>query len=575
MPMNKNSKPAVAAGVAASLAAVVALSACATLPSNTAPHVIRAYESQETADPKIAPQAGSEPDLLLRDFFAASAIPTSNYEAARSFLTAPAQAAWQPSETILVVDRLSLSTVAGGTDGRRSFSVQGGVIGEIHPGGVFRPNRALYDSTMELEQVNGEWRISSLPSGVVIERADLRDKYQPHNLYFFDNTGTELVADRRWLYNSRGSLDSELLTVLMDGPAERLKPAVRFDLAEVGSYVGYDDGAYNFSGFGSVSEERRFRFAAQVVWVLAEAGVTGPIAITADGDPLVPGFETFSTEDFPDLAPVATAPGDVSTFALSNGNLYSVSEGETEPVQGALGGSGTIASADLARGGNYAVVTGSEGGQRFEIGSLGGFRDVVVEGESFTRPSFEPDASAVWVVADGERVLRTVRSAASGAVSTTEIPMQFPDGVEGNISVLRLSRTGTRAVLVIEGRLFTGIVEQNGLGEQSIVNILEYVPDLGGSVIAADWNPDGSLLVGTSVPETPIVRVEQDGSSMTVLPGGNLTAPVVAVASTPTMNYATDANGTLQLPAIGVDERPNWREVPGLQGIRAVPIIAR
>ncbi|SDS38119.1 LpqB family beta-propeller domain-containing protein [Corynebacterium timonense] len=563
------------AAVAAVATVATCLGSCATLPSNTEPHVLRAYQPEMEQAPAIAPQPGSDPDLLLRDFFAALAVPTANYEAARSFLRQGTREAWQPTGDILVVDRLNITTVAGSAPGTRSFSVQGNVIGEVTAGGVFTPARALYDATIELEQVDGEWRISSLPSGVVIERTELRNKYQPHNLYFYDPDAAVLVPDRRWIFAEWDSLSSVLLNLLIDGPAERLQPAVRFTLPAEAGYAGFENGAYNFTGFGAVSEVDRLRFAAQVVWVLAQAGTTGTIKIMADGDPLIPGIDSFTTDDFADVHPARDAAGEQSVFALFNGSLFSLSGGQAESVEGPLGHSGEIVSADVERDGDVAVVSGPEGNQRLGLGKLPEAPAEVERAGNFTRPTFEMGSEAIWVVADGRRVLRVVRSAATGEISTSEVQVEMPDGVEGNISVLRLSQTGARAVLVIDGHLYTGVIASDGSGVRRLVNLLEYAPDLGGSVIAADWNVDGSLLVGTSSSSAPVVRVEQDGSSTTVLSSGNLTAPVVAVASSGAMYYATDANGTLQLPATGTPDSPNWREVPGLQGVRSLAIVAR
>ena len=174
---------------------------------------------------------------------------------------------------------------------------------------------------------------------------------------------------------------------------------------------------------------------------------------------------------------------------------------------------------------------------------------------------------------DGKRILRTVQSAATGNLTTGEVKVELPKGVDGNISVLRLSRTGTRVVMVIDGSLYTGIVRRQASGERTIVNVYEYAQELAGSVISADWRPDGSLLVGTTS-TTPVMRVEQDGSSMTAMSAGNISAPVVAVAASPSTLYVTDANALLQVPASGADN-PIWREVPGLEGVRALPITSR
>lgn len=148
----------------------------------------------------------------------------------------------------------------------------------------------------------------------------------------------------------------------------------------------------------------------------------------------------------------------------------------------------------------------------------------------------------------------------------------MPEGVDAEISVLRLSRTGARAIIIADGRLFVGVVERSG-DARSIINVSEYAPELGG-VVAADWQPDGSLIVGTSNPLQPVVRVEQDGFSTEPLPAGNITAPVVAVAATDSTIYATDSRSIMELPAKQRNQ-PFWREAPGLQGIRSAPIVAR
>ena len=338
----------------------------------------------------------------------------------------------------------------------------------------------------------------------------------------------------------------------------------------------HTDGAFTFTGFGSVSAEDRAQFAAQVVWTLATAGITGPYRLVADGNPLIEGADELDTDDFVDESPLVETAGESTLYALINGNVLRVDGRTTKAVEGQLGSSGDVASADIARNGGWAAVFGKPDDNRDDIlrvGKIGEGEHEVMRAGTFTQPSFEPGADAVWSVADGRRILRTVQSAATGELSTGEVEANLPEGVDGNISVLRLSRTGSRVVMVIDGKLYTGIVQRGASGERSIVNVLEYAQELGGSVVSAEWRPDGSLIVGTSS-TSPVMRVEQDGSSMTALSSGNISAPVVSVAASPSTLYVTDANAVLQVPSSGADN-PIWREVPGLEGMRALPIIAR
>ena len=549
---------------------------CASLPTNSAPHVIRSFAPEETETQAAGPKDGQESDLLLRDFYHASATPDSDYEAARAYLTEGASAAWDPSRQKLVVDSIGMTTLPGSSVGQRSYSVHGEVVGVVRSGGSYSPERGDYEATIDMEMVDGQWRISSLPEGVVFERTELRNQYQPYNLYFFDQDDRELVTDRRWVHSRRETLASDLIGLLMEGPSERLRPALTGSLPSSVSYTGEQDGAYTFTGFAGVSEDERARFAAQVVWTLATAGVTGPYELKADGQPLIDGTDSLDTDDFIAASPLVETVGETKLYALAGGKVVRVDERSTQPVEGSLGAASDVIFADIAKDGEWAAIFGKPGDAEddiFRVGKFDGSEAEVMRAGTFTRPAFEPDAAAVWAVADGKRILRTVQSAATGSLTTGEVKVELPDGVDGNISVLRLSRTGTRVVMVIDGRLYTGIVRRQPSGERSIVNVYEYAHELSGSVISADWRPDGSLLVGTTS-TTPVMRVEQDGSSMTAMSAGNISAPVVAVAASPSTLYVTDANALLQVPASGADN-PIWREVPGLEGVRALPITSR
>ncbi len=97
------------------------------------------------------------------------------------------------------------------------------------------------------------------------------------------------------------------------------------------------------------------------------------------------------------------------------------------------------------------------------------------------------------------------------------------------------------------------------------------VPGLGPAAYGVYGAVLAFVQVGTSIPETPLWRVEQDGSAISSTPSGNLSAPVVAVASSATTIYVTDSHAMLQLPTADNDI---WREVPGLLGTRAAPVVA-
>lgn len=549
------------------------LSACTTLPTDTEPQAVRSFEPQVEEESDLGPRPGREPDLLLRDFYTANAHPTQDYQAARAFLEPDTARQWDPSESALVVNRIDLVTAAGSTSEERTFNVRGAVVGRIAAGGAYEPENGVYEATIEMVRTGGEWRIESLPSGVVLERTELRNQFQTQRVFFLDPSGQVLVSDRRWIYSGHQALDAALLTLMIEGPSPTLEPGVRRVLPPEATFAGVVDGVYHFTGFADVNPDDRLLFAAQLVWTLAVANIPEPYSVVVDGEPLAPGYEQLNTDDFAEFNPRVNAAAPVPLYALTDGVVSRVASSVVTPVEGDLGQLGDIESVDISGEGTVAAVS-REGEESVLLsGELGGSLREALRARTISRPTFEYDPSVQWVVVDGETIVRVVRSGPTGEFSTTEVDTTELETTPGEISVIRLSNSGTRVAMIIDGRLHVGVIERPGPAERRIVNVRELAPQLGGTALSLDWQPDGSLLVGTSTPETPVWRVEQDGSAATSLPSGNIAAPVVAVAATPSMLYLTDAHATLQLPTSGSDN-VFWREVSGLQGVRSAPVAA-
>ena len=82
------------------------------------------------------------------------------------------------------------------------------------------------------------------------------------------------------------------------------------------------------------------------------------------------------------------------------------------------------------------------------IGDLGGEAAEAADGHTLSRPTWSLD-DAVWVVADGNTVLRAIQETASGQparlpVDSAGVSSRFP----GVIAELQLSRDGTRAAMI-------------------------------------------------------------------------------------------------------------------------------
>lgn len=567
-------KPRPVRTLLAAVSCAVLTAGCTTLPSNTEPQALRSFDVPTESATNRGPEPGREPDLLLRDFYTSSAQPTQDYFAARSYLMPETAEQWNPQESLLVVDRIDLNTQPGSTSDKRTFSVRGAVIGRIAAGGSYEPENGVYEATIEMARnTSGEWRISSLPAGIVLERTEMRNQFQPQLVYFFEPTNQALVMDRRWIYSGHESLDAVLISLIMEGPSRLLAPAVNNDLPAEATFAGINDGIYQFTGFTGMDADARLRFAAQLVWTLASANVPEPYSVQVDGAPIVPGYGELTTDDFAKFNPQVTNVANTPLFALTDGVVHRVSATAVTPVEGDLGTMGGVTSVDIITEGAAAAVRKVGNESELYVGDLDGNLEPVLKAETISRPTFELDPSALWAVIDGRTVERVVISGVVGGVSRTEVDISALDAMGGDISVLRLSRTGARVAMIVDGRVYAGVVSRPGPGQRRVVNVHELAPQLGATALSLDWQPDGSLIVGTSTPETPIWRVEQDGSAATSLPSGNITAPVVAVAASSTTIYLTDALAVRQMPTTGGDNA-FWREVAGLQGVRSAAVIA-
>lgn len=561
-------------------AVVLFVSGCSTLPSDTGPQVVGTYQRQEDSPGEvIAPQPGDDPDLTLRDFYQASAVPGNDHEVARGFLTDTARGAWDASGDEMVVDSLDIVTAPANKqsskDNERAFTVRGTIIGRLKSGGAYVPENEGYEAVIYMKMQDDRWRVDGLPAGVVMERNEMRNHYAPQSLYFYKQSNDVLVPDRRWLYKGGEESESTLITLLMEGPSASIAPATRRAAGENVTYAGYDrEQGYQFEGLVDLDAHDRTLFAAQLVWTLSKAGHTGPFKVKADGGDLVEGMDSLSVDDFADYNPEESSTALSKLYALNEGNLLEVDDGVAEPVQSTLGSSGDVQSVDVADSGLVAAVRRKSNNDfSLQIGELDGQLQDAVDGPTLARPTFEYNGQAAWTVVDGDRIVRVVRSKTTGRISKSEVDARSIDDIEGEISVIRLSHSGARVAMVIDGHVYIAAVAQSSSGDKRIVNAREVGPEVSGSALSLDWNMDGSLIVGTSSSQSPVWRIEQDGSSASTMPTGNITAPVVAVASSPTKLFITDSHAMLELPSTVMDET-NWREVSGLQGRRSSPIVS-
>ena len=528
------------------------------------------------------PISGREPDLLLRDFYANSANPLKQYAQARNYLTPDANNQWKPGPETVIIDRIGMSRNSTAGADHVSYTVTGTIVGTLGEGGAYNPRNEDYRAVVTLERRDGEWRIAELPNQAIIERTELRNRYIPRDLYFFDPTGNTLVPDRRWMFAGTNTQDTALISLLLAGPSPTLAPGVMDELPNSAAYTRTNNGVYELTGLSSLSEAARRRLAAQLTWTLALAEISEPFSFSIDGD-LVRNDRNnpkLSVNDFPEYNPSASGTSAGVLYALTNGKASSISDGNVVAVPGFLGTNGGIESMDVAslNHTNVAasvVTTNAEGDKKSQLymGPVDGDSTKILTAATLTKPTFEANSQAVWTVMDGNKVMRVAQSSSSSSISQTEVDTSELGENHGDISVLRLSPTGVQAAFIVDGRVYVATVARPTAGDRKLTNVRELVPAIGDSAITLEWSVNSTLLVGTVSTDTPVWRAEVDGSSAIPLSSGNIVAPVVAVSSNSSTVFITDSRAALQLSTSG--NSTYWREVPGLEGARSITIVPR
>ena len=563
------------------LSVAILVSSCASLPNSSEPQSLKRLDNPSSQQDS-GPISGREPDLLLRDFYANSANPLKQYAQARNYLTPDANNQWKPGPETVIIDRIGMSRNSTAGADHVSYTVTGTIVGTLGEGGAYSPRNEDYHAVVTLERRDGEWRIAELPNQAIIERTELRNRYIPRALYFFDPTGNTLVPDRRWMFAGTNTQDTALISLLLAGPSPMLAPGVMDELPNSAAYTRTNNGVYELTGLSNLSEAARRRLAAQLTWTLALAEISEPFSFSIDGD-LVRNDRNnpkLSVNDFPEYNPSASGTSAGVLYALTNGKASSISDGNVVAVPGFLGTNGGIESMDVAslNHTNVAasvVTTNAEGDKKSQLymGPVDGDSTKILTAATLTKPTFEANSQAVWTVMDGNKVMRVAQSSSNSSISQTEVDTSELGENHGDISVLRLSPTGVQAAFIVDGRVYVATVARPTAGDRKLTNVRELVPAIGDSAITLEWSVNSTLLVGTVSTDTPVWRAEVDGSSAIPLSSGNIVAPVVAVSSNSSTVFITDSRAALQLSTSG--NSTYWREVPGLEGARSITIVPR
>ncbi|MFE6963763.1 GerMN domain-containing protein [Agromyces sp. NPDC057679] len=525
-----------ALGASLALAMAALLSGCVALPTSGPVGVGNPDPVEESAELDTfirPPQAGATPDQIVQGFIEAAASPRGNYAAARQFLTDEFSAEWVPGAgaTIdVLADRSIEEPVVADDAAETQLSVGATPAAELMSNGQYE----LPDSTAEvtlpyrLERVDGEWRISEAPDGILIDELTFGDVFQPYELAFFDPTFRYLVPDLRW-FAGRDSAQTSIVRALLAGPAEWLAPGVETAFPEGVSLETSSVPIAN--GIASVELSGASFDDVLTVQRMQEQLDESLVGVVRNVDEVVLAIDG-AVQDVPPLddAPIHDPPVDPRPVVYDGaafGHL-AASGDEIEPIQDIspqIEGLSPTAAAVGPRGDSVAVRNPA-GVSVVLPGEPAEVRD---PRQGLITPAIDPEG-VVWSVpatAPGELVAYLP----SGEERERPIPVPWSGST---IAALEVSRDGTRIIALLG----------EGVGTRFVAASIERDAD-GMPVALGPVVLDLSGLAGT--PRDVAWLDANTVASLTSLPGGDTRLVVEELGGVP--DTIAGPEGGVQLDA--------------------------
>ncbi len=476
------------------------------------------------------PRAGDVPEAVVRGFLQASASFEDAHAVARQFLTPRANATWDPDSRVSVYDSgdnlgvvaqpgapvLMTAPALGTIDGEGRYT-------QAAPGSVTR-------AAFTLRQVSGQWRIDTLPQGLLLKPYDVVRAFRQVSLYFPSARAPVLVPDPVFV-PARPDLPTELVRTLLRGPTSWTSPAVRtafpagtslglagVAVADGRAFVDLTAQVY------SAGDTERKALSAQLMWTLRQVRGVRSVRVRVDGVPLAisdaPTDQT--TASLASFDPDAL-PANAVAYVERLGRVVQVGDAESFTPMAGAAGEGTPPLRRPAISPRGGVVAGlSANGRTLYSGIIGRGQKLVARltGTSLSSPSWDVlgnlwvadrtvQGSIVYVLRDGQRPLRVIAPEIQGLT----------------VTAMRVSRDGARLAVAVRRPsgtvlLLGRVVERSSGGVPTVgVQELRRLDNDLTSVLDVSWAGAGSLAVLGNTAKSPVqvFLVETSGWQVTQL----------------------------------------------------------
>lgn len=534
------------------LPVLLVITGCSSIPTSGPVGVITADDGSGTTEPIIfnplGPTEDADPESLLESFITAGRGAAGDYEIARDYLTEEFAAQWQPEERIIVYNA---SPQISATPEEGVFQIQLEVEGTIDAEGIRSSAAATTTESVTAEMVqdaDGQWRITSIPDGIMITSNEADLLLKTYSLYFYSSSFEHWVPDVRWFVN-RTAIAANIVEAMLEGPAPYLQGSVTSAFPE-STELGVESVPI-VSGTATVdlsadilqdtSDLVRQQMQQQLRANLAGLNTVNSVQMTVSGQSVDLGGQVPN----PDLiVPAGDPPVGNEQIVVSGNELFLYQTDQTVPI----GAVPTVAALDpqdpamSLNGSDFAFLNGN----RTRLYTTGPDQDVVIAatGRSLTAPSFDP-SNWVWTASTGaEGQGGTVTAVPPGGTQDSAVTVAAPWLADVAVLELRVSRDGSRALVVTEqdgvSRVqLAGIIRNNDRTPQSLTTPRELFAS--GPVNTAKWVNEDTVIVAETSAEAQVVPefLGLDGSTEALAPLDGIihlsagTGPTAIFAGTP------------------------------------------
>lgn len=513
-------------------AAGLLFAGCASMPDRGE---VRPVEASQGVDSQVRvfgvpPAAKANPQEIVDGFLEAMTSDDPQLQTARKYLTDEAAKNWKPGAAVTVLaaglDRFSLPGEKDQAAPR--FKIAGKMLATVDERSAYQPETGdrRYEQFLQLTQKDGEWRIATPPSSLVLSESDFQRIYMPVNKYYF--AGSTLVADPVYVRqrsdpDSRMDPTTQTVTSLLAGPSKWLGPVVTSSFP-TGTELREGTKSLSIDGQNTlrvplnknaddVDEPQCQRMATQLLYTVKDltgSRVDRVDVLRSDGTPRCQVSEASAAV----LANRPLSPGHQyyvdAEHRLQRLNLDPNLEDEQDPptpAPGPLSGNPAfkVGSAAVSYDEKRAAVVSEDGHGLYVVNltTAGAMPPPLLTGKGakpngLATPSWDA-AGDLWVADPDPQDAKLWRL--PGGTGTPE-KVEVSGLAGGRITGLKASPDGVRIALLVQREsrkyLYIGRIERpDAKGDVSAVSVRELrpaAPQLA-DVTAMSWAPRGRLLV--------------------------------------------------------------------------------